>query len=73
MLQHIIFDVAVHIFFDVAVHIFFDVAVHFFMLHYMFFMLHYIILRCCSFYITMLHYVVSPYICDVALEVFSCS
>ena len=36
-------------------------------------MLHYIILRCCSFYITMLHYIVSPYVYDVALEVFSCS
>jgi hypothetical protein len=35
--------------------------------------LHYIILRCCSFYILMLHYIVSSYVYNVALKVFSCS
>jgi hypothetical protein len=27
-------------------------------------------MRCCSIYIPMLHYIVFPYICDVALKVF---
>jgi hypothetical protein len=33
-------------------------------------MLHYIILRCYSIYISMLHSVVFPYVCNAALEVF---
>jgi hypothetical protein len=33
-------------------------------------MLHYIFFRCCSIYIPMLHYIVFPYVCNIALKCF---